>query len=73
MDLALPVNGSIDRSSPSWTTNLLNLYTGTIDTFLAYDNVLAFNVGNEVVNDIPTTVGAPLYVLLLPSMHNSNQ
>jgi len=49
IDLSLPVNGSIDRASPSWSTNLLDLYIDTIDAFSKYDNVLAFNVGNEVV------------------------
>ena len=43
------MNGSIDRASPSWSTNLLDLYIGTIDAFAKYDNVLAYNVGNEVV------------------------
>lgn len=59
IDLALPVNGSLDRSSPAWTTNLLDLYIGTIDTFTKYDNVLAFNVGNEVVTMSNNTVAAP--------------
>jgi len=49
IDLSLPVNGSIDRTSPSWSTNLLNLYIATIDAFSSYENVLAYNVGNEVV------------------------
>ncbi|KAI9460168.1 glycoside hydrolase family 72 protein [Lactarius psammicola] len=49
LDLTLPVNGSIDRSSPAWTTNLLGSYINTIDAFSKYDNVLAYNVGNEVV------------------------
>jgi len=49
IDLSLPVNGSIDRSAPAWTTNLLDLYINTIDVFSKYDNVLAYNVGNEVV------------------------
>ncbi|KAI0762691.1 Glucanosyltransferase-domain-containing protein [Fomes fomentarius] len=49
IDLALPVNGSIDRLSPSWTTNLLDLYLGTINAFNKYDNVLAYNIGNEVI------------------------
>ncbi|KAG8912691.1 1,3-beta-glucanosyltransferase gas1 [Tulasnella sp. 417] len=59
LDLALPVNGSIDRASPAWTTNLLDLYVGTIDAFSKYDNVLAYNVGNEVVIDPAGTVAAP--------------
>jgi fructose-1,6-bisphosphatase/sedoheptulose 1,7-bisphosphatase-like protein len=48
IDLSLPVNGSIDRVSPSWSSNILDLYIGTIDAFSKYDNVLAYNVGNEV-------------------------
>ncbi|EIN13413.1 glycoside hydrolase family 72 protein [Punctularia strigosozonata HHB-11173 SS5] len=49
IDLSLPNNGSIDRDSPSWATNLQDQYLRTIDAFSAYDNVLAYNVGNEVV------------------------
>ncbi|KAI0307493.1 glycoside hydrolase family 72 protein [Multifurca ochricompacta] len=49
LDLALPVNGSIDRNSPAWTTNLLDSYIKTIDTFSKYDNILAYNIGNEVI------------------------
>jgi len=37
----------------------LNLYLATIDAFLKYDNVLAFNIGNEVVIDTNSTVSAP--------------
>jgi len=56
IDLALPLNGSIDRDSPAWSTNLLDQYIATIDTFKKYDNVLAYNVGNEVVIDNGTAV-----------------
>ncbi|KAF9056443.1 glycoside hydrolase family 72 protein [Panaeolus papilionaceus] len=56
IDLALPLNGSIDRLAPSWSTNLLNQYTTTIDVFSKYDNVLAYNVGNEVVIQNTTAV-----------------
>jgi hypothetical protein len=59
LDLTLPVNGSIDRSDPAWTSNLLDLYIETIDTFSKYDNVLAYNVGNEVVTSPNQTVAAP--------------
>ncbi|KAG8919118.1 1,3-beta-glucanosyltransferase gas1, partial [Tulasnella sp. 417] len=59
LDLALPVNGSIDRASPAWTSNLLDLYIGTVDAFLKYDNVLAYNVDNEVVTAPAETVAAP--------------
>ncbi|KAF8898482.1 glycoside hydrolase family 72 protein [Infundibulicybe gibba] len=56
IDLALPLNGSIDRIVPSWSTNILNQYIKTIDAFSKYDNVLAFNVGNEVVVNNGTAV-----------------
>jgi hypothetical protein len=59
IDLSLPLNGSIDRTNPAWTTNLLDLYIGTIEVFSKYDNVLAYNVGNEVANSNLTTVAAP--------------
>jgi hypothetical protein len=41
--------GFVDRSAPSWTTNLLDLYVSTIDVFSKYQNVLGYHVGNEVV------------------------
>ncbi|PFH54754.1 carbohydrate-binding module family 43 protein [Amanita thiersii Skay4041] len=56
IDLALPLNGSIDRTVPTWSTNLLNQYIATIDAFSKYDNVLAYNVGNEVVRQDNTQV-----------------
>ncbi|KAI0768590.1 Glucanosyltransferase-domain-containing protein [Trametes elegans] len=62
IDLALPVNGSIDRLNPTWTTSLLNLYLGTIDAFNKYDNVLAYNVGNEVIVDPGAATGAAAFI-----------
>ncbi|KAI0670201.1 Glucanosyltransferase-domain-containing protein [Trametes maxima] len=62
IDLALPVNGSIDRNNPSWTTNLLNQYIETINTFNKYDNVLAYNVGNEVITDPGAPTGAAAFI-----------
>ncbi|CAD6573513.1 MAG: 1,3-beta-glucanosyltransferase gas1 [Tremellales sp. Tagirdzhanova-0007] len=61
LDVSLPLNGSIDRSVPAWTTNLLDLYLTTIDAFLKYDNLLAFNIGNEVIN-LPSNTNAAPYV-----------
>jgi hypothetical protein len=74
LDVSLPLNGSIDRSSPSWTTNLLNEYTNTINAFnkvrpdysglwgqslmSQYDNILAYNIGNEVINLVSNTNAA---------------
>ncbi|KAF8490720.1 Glucanosyltransferase-domain-containing protein [Gautieria morchelliformis] len=65
IDLSLPVNGSIDRTNPSWTTNFLNLYLNTVNTFLKYDNVLAFNIGNEIVaqaDTMPNVTAAAPYI-----------
>jgi hypothetical protein len=52
------VNGSIDRTAPSWTTALLDQYIETINVFSKYDNVLAYNVGNEVVTAANGTAAA---------------
>ncbi|SRR6266404_9993998 len=49
LDLTLPINGSINRDSPAWSSNLLDSYINTINAFSKYDNVLVYNVGNEVV------------------------
>ncbi|KAI6010180.1 carbohydrate-binding module family 43 protein/Glycoside hydrolase family 72 protein [Pisolithus marmoratus] len=61
IDLSLPVNGSINRDSPTWSTNLLDLYLETVNSFSKYDNVLAYNVGNEVVTQANET-GAATFV-----------
>jgi 1,3-beta-glucanosyltransferase GAS1 len=58
--LTLPLNGSIDRDSPAWTTNLLDSYISTIDAFSKYDNILGYNVGNEVVTAPNETDAAPM-------------
>ncbi|KAF7325016.1 1,3-beta-glucanosyltransferase [Mycena kentingensis (nom. inval.)] len=49
LDLTLPLNGSIDTTLPTWSTSLLNQYIDTINVFEKYDNILAYNVGNEVL------------------------
>ncbi|KAJ7456634.1 1,3-beta-glucanosyltransferase [Mycena latifolia] len=58
IDLALPLNGSIDRTIPAWSTNLQDQYLTTIAAFSKYDNVLAYNVGNEVML-VDATAPAP--------------
>lgn len=55
------MNGSIDRLNPRWTTNLLDLYIDTINVFNKYDNVLAYNIGNEVIVD-PSGTGAAAFI-----------
>ncbi|KIY49125.1 hypothetical protein FISHEDRAFT_41976 [Fistulina hepatica ATCC 64428] len=62
IDLSLPSNGSIDRTSPAWSTNLLDQYIATIDVFDGYDNVLAFNVGNEVITSSGSDTGVAAFV-----------
>jgi len=59
LDLTLPLNGSIDRNTPAWTTNLLDSYIGTINAFSKYDNILVYNIGNEVVTSPNETAAAP--------------
>ncbi|KAJ6475473.1 Glucanosyltransferase [Mycena sanguinolenta] len=49
LDLTLPLNGSIDTTLLTWSTNPLDKYIKTIKVFSKYDNVLAYNVGNEVL------------------------
>ncbi|KAH9853090.1 Glucanosyltransferase-domain-containing protein [Lenzites betulinus] len=61
IDLALPLNGSIDRNQPTWTVNLLDEYINTINAFSKYDNVLAYNVGNEVIT-APAGTGAAAFI-----------
>ncbi|KAJ7693693.1 carbohydrate-binding module family 43 protein/Glycoside hydrolase family 72 protein [Mycena rosella] len=58
IDLALPLNGSIDRDSPAWSTNIQDQYLATVSAFSKYDNVLAYNVGNEVML-VNSTAPAP--------------
>ncbi|KAF7290861.1 1,3-beta-glucanosyltransferase [Mycena kentingensis (nom. inval.)] len=58
LDLALPLTGSIDSNQPTWTTDLLDQYIRTINTFSKYNNILAFEVGNEVVQPNATASAA---------------
>ncbi|KAJ6474328.1 Glucanosyltransferase, partial [Mycena sanguinolenta] len=44
-----PLNGSIDTTLPTWSTNLFDQYIDTINIVSKYDNVLAYNVCNEVL------------------------
>lgn len=59
LDLGLPLNGSINRASPTWDTALQTEYLKTLDAFLPYDNLLAVSVGNEVIANDATTSAAP--------------
>ncbi|KAN0063211.1 1,3-beta-glucanosyltransferase [Thecaphora frezii] len=59
LELALPLNGSINRAEPSWDVGLLSQYTDTIDAFAKYDNLLAVGLANEVVTQDSNTNAAP--------------
>jgi len=59
LDLALPLNGSINRAQPSWDVGLLDLYAKTIEVFTRYDNLLAVNIANEVVTQSSNANAAP--------------
>lgn len=64
LDVSLPLNGSINRAAPSWSTNLLNEYVRTIDAFNKYSNVLAYNIGNEVISTPQNTYSAREWVVV---------
>jgi hypothetical protein len=59
-DLSQP-DESINRKSPEWNLELFDRYTGVVDLFQNYTNVLGFFAGNEVTND-KTNTDASAYV-----------
>ncbi|KAI1271122.1 glycoside hydrolase family 72 protein [Xylaria sp. FL0933] len=65
--LVLDVNNPLysinrDNPEPSYNDVYLQSVFATIDEFAKYDNTLAFFSGNEVINDIPSTVKSAPYV-----------
>jgi hypothetical protein len=59
LTLHSPLNGSINRAAPSWDVGLLNEYTRTLDSLAQYPNLLAVNIGNEVVSGPQNSGAAP--------------
>ena len=53
-DLSAP-GASIDRSDPSWNTNLYSRYAAVVDAMAGYSNTLGFFAGNEVANNASYT------------------
>lgn len=53
-DLSDP-NQSIDRSDPSWKTDLFARYTSVVDELSQYNNTIGFFAGNEVSNTVATS------------------
>ena len=56
-DLSNP-SASINRNSPSWTTDLFASYAAVVDSMANYTNVLGFFAGNEVSNSVNTTAAS---------------
>jgi hypothetical protein len=46
---------SIDRSNPSWETDIFARYTSVIDELAQYNNTIGFFAGNEVSNTVDTS------------------
>ncbi|KZT07141.1 carbohydrate-binding module family 43 protein [Laetiporus sulphureus 93-53] len=58
LDLATPA-AALDPTSPSWDLQLMTDYITTIEAFGSYSNVLGFNIGNEVINNVEDDQAAP--------------
>jgi aryl-phospho-beta-D-glucosidase BglC (GH1 family) len=56
-DLSNP-SASINRNSPTWTTDLFASYAAVVDAMAGYSNVLGFFAGNEVSNSVNTTAAS---------------
>lgn len=46
---------SIDRSDPTWETDLFSRYTSVVDELAQYNNTIGFFAGNEVANSVNTS------------------
>ncbi|CDH15120.1 probable 1,3-beta-glucanosyltransferase GAS1 [Zygosaccharomyces bailii ISA1307] len=53
-DLSTPAD-SVNRNDPTWDIALYQRYTGVVDAFANYTNVLGFFAGNEVTNNASNT------------------
>ncbi len=58
VDLPTP-SVSFNRLEPEWTMDMYSNWTGTIDAFAKYDNLLSFTIANEVINDVNSSITAP--------------
>lgn len=56
-DLSVP-DVSINRDDPEWNLELYNRYTGVVDLFHNYTNILGFFAGNEVTNAVNNTAAS---------------
>ncbi|KPI38321.1 1,3-beta-glucanosyltransferase gas2 [Cyphellophora attinorum] len=50
---------ALDRADPEWTEELFTHMTKIVDTFAPYNNTLALEVSNELINDNKTSGVAP--------------
>ncbi|KAI0025994.1 hypothetical protein F4780DRAFT_2368 [Xylariomycetidae sp. FL0641] len=54
------LDASINSYEPAWTKNLYESWSGVVDAFAAYDNLLSFSIGNEIItSDVDSTATAP--------------
>ncbi|KAF1850504.1 glycoside hydrolase family 72 protein [Cucurbitaria berberidis CBS 394.84] len=58
----------INREKPIWTLNLRNQFAKVLDGLHKYDNLLALFAGNEVINDVNTTIAAPAIKAVIADM-----
>lgn len=58
-DISLPEGGSINRAAPTWDVNLLTTYIKQIDNLRKFPNILAFNIGNEIVTNNDNSAAGP--------------
>ena len=50
--------GSTSLKNSEWDATFFASYTSVVDSFASYDNVLAFTVGNEVIDQDPSSIGS---------------
>ncbi|CAH7675334.1 Glucanosyltransferase-domain-containing protein [Phakopsora pachyrhizi] len=58
-DISLPNEGSINQNAPSWDVSLLSKYITQIDSLRRFPNLLAFNIGNEIITNENKIAVAP--------------
>ncbi|EFP84791.2 uncharacterized protein PGTG_10262 [Puccinia graminis f. sp. tritici CRL 75-36-700-3] len=50
-DINPPLSGSINKASHTWDVDILTQYIHRIDSLRSFPNLLAFNIGNEVITN----------------------
>jgi hypothetical protein len=50
-DINPPLSGSINKASHAWDVDILTQYIHRIDSLRSFPNLLAFNIGNEIITN----------------------